>query len=290
VENNPITVRRITGDFYQRLSPLYERKEIFHFISLLFEHRMKWSNARVHSEPDYLLDQNEAAGFYQDLALLEESCPIQYIIGETEFLGHRFFVNKDVLIPRFETEELVLEVIREIRGSGKPACSILDIGTGSGCIAVSLKFVFPEAQVTGLDVSVNAVRVAKRNAALNRCGASFLVADLLEPQFLDSNTMFDFIVSNPPYVRETDKLEMNRNVLDFEPPAALFVPDEDPLLYYRAIAVYGSSNPLHFPVIWVEINEKLGRETREVFLSGGWPDVTVLKDSFGRDRFVRAAR
>jgi release factor glutamine methyltransferase len=285
-----ITVKKMLGDFHQKLDRLYERAEVQQFICRLFEHRLGWSSARIHSEPGFLLSPEVSAALYQDLTALAAGKPVQYIIGETEFMGLRFFVNPDVLIPRPETEGLVELVLEAVKQDKKTGLSILDIGTGSGCIAVTLKLGCPGVRVVAVDKSLKALEVAERNATLNGCAVTFVHADLLSSEFPGLPGHFDFIVSNPPYVTEQDKSLMNRNVLEHEPPEALFVPGADPLLFYRAIAAYASGRSQDDPVVFAEINENLGQETAAVFLSLGWKNVRVLKDTLGKDRYISASQ
>ena len=289
MKHTGVTVKKIIEDFCQKLEPDYQRTEILQFVSILFEYRIGWSRAKVHAEHSHQLSGTETAAFYKDLSALAGNEPVQYIIGETEFFGSRFFVTPDVLIPRPETEELVELVILEVTRCGKSKPTLLDLGTGSGAIAITLKLALPDCRITAVDNSPAALEIARRNAARNHCKVSFLEADIFSPQTLQSCHRFDFIISNPPYVLESDKAAMRRNVLDHEPGEALFVPDQDPLLYYKAIADFAASGKQKNPLILAEINEKLGAETRELFCSRGWENVTVFKDMNRKDRFVRVS-
>ena len=211
--------------------------------------------------------------------------PLQYVVGWTEFYGRRFNVSPGVLIPRPETEQLVREAC--VRALQLESPRVLDLCTGSGCIAWSIALEVPEARVLGVDVSLDALAVARdqKPADSSHSDPEFVQADVLEEGTFPGGP-FDIIVSNPPYIRESEKALMHPNVLEHEPELALFVPDEDPLLFYRAIARIAVSSLA--PGGWgmVEINEALGRETAAVFEAAGLRKVQVFPDFFGKDRFV----
>ncbi|MFO7999411.1 MAG: peptide chain release factor N(5)-glutamine methyltransferase [Bacteroidales bacterium] len=225
------------------------------------------------------------------LAELREGMPVQYVTGFCGFLDTDIRVRPGVLIPRPETEELVVWVVRTLEAgqanAGKDV-SILDLGTGSGCIAIALARRFPEARVQACDMNRETIQLAENNALLNRVNVSFLRLDLLDPAMKWSpEKPVDCIVSNPPYVRNREKEFMFRNVLDYEPPEALFVPDDDPLLFYKAISIKAVSWLRPGGLIFFEINEALGEETVSLLQSLGFGEVTLKKDFFGKDRFVR---
>ena len=214
--------------------------------------------------------------------------PIQYIFGHTEWMGLDLRVTPATLIPRPETAELV-EWILQVGDRDKPL-KVLDIGTGSGCIAIALKKAAPHWQVTGLDISEEALAVAKENATRNKVEVNWLQADILSPIANSSLPIADIIVSNPPYVTESEKAFMRSNVLDHEPHLALFVPDDDPLLFYRAVAQWTLQllKPGGFGI--VEINEALGEDTAEIYRRYGFSAVTIIKDLNDKDRFVSFRR
>ncbi len=236
--------------------------------------------------------------------------PIQYILGETEFYGRRFLVNENVLIPRPETEELVKLVVEEVRKSwnstppqpspigrefflsplsiGEGSGVGLDIGTGSGCIAISLAKELPDFQVFAYDISEKALETAQKNAELNNSKVIFEKVDILSPPFTIHNSQFTIIVSNPPYVTKQEIDFMQKNVLDFEPHLALFVENNDPLIFYHAIANFAFNNLSINGLVAVEINETLGNETADVFIKKGFSDVEIIKDIHQKDRFVKA--
>lgn len=217
--------------------------------------------------------------------------PIQYILGETEFYGRRFLVNDSVLIPRPETEELVKYIVDKSKvlpiGEGWEGF-LLDIGTGSGCIAISLAKELPNFKVMAYDISEKALETAKRNAELNKANVTFEKVDILNNQFSILNSKFSIILSNPPYVTKQEIDRMQKNVLDFEPHLALFVEDADPLIFYKAIANFAFNNLTNNGLVAVEINEALGEETADVFRRKGFSEVEIIKDIHQKDRFVSA--
>jgi release factor glutamine methyltransferase len=214
---------------------------------------------------------------------LKKGKPIQYILGETSFYGCTIKVSKDTLIPRQETEELVNLVIGENKGiTGK----ILDVGTGSGCIAIALSRNLPGAEIIGTDISPGALRMAKINASRNRVKVRFLRDDILNPKVKNICHVM-IIVSNPPYVRESEKKNMHRNVLDFEPHGALFVPDNDPLIYYKSILDISKSLLLQNGKVYFEINEAMGSEMATLMKSKGYTELGIIKDLNGKDRIIK---
>ncbi|UBM60871.1 peptide chain release factor N(5)-glutamine methyltransferase [Marinilongibacter aquaticus] len=207
--------------------------------------------------------------------------PLQQVLGFTYFLNRKFAVNREVLIPRPETEELVLWA-KELK---LHAPNILDVGTGSGCIAVSLALEYPEANVKALDISEKALETAKNNALANGSKVEFMQCNFLKD---GPSGPFDLIVSNPPYIRELEATEMEKNVLEFEPHTALFVPDTKPLLFYEALANFGLQQEETY--VLVEINSYLGLETQSLFLQKGYKEVQLRQDFYGKDRFVLAKK
>lgn len=228
--------------------------------------------------------------------------PIQYILGETEFYGRKFLVNESVLIPRPETEELVAFIVKNSQQAQidnleqhSTFRNILDLGTGSGCIAISLAKELPNSQVFAYDISEKALETAEKNAKLNEANVVFEKVDILRiatnPKHSISNLepqYFDIIVSNPPYVTKHEIERMQKNVLDFEPHLALFVEDTEPLIFYEAIADIASKKLNNNGLVAVEINEALGKETANVFIKKGFSEVQIIKDIHQKDRFVSA--
>ena len=211
--------------------------------------------------------------------------PVQYVVGRAEFGGRWFSVSPDVLIPRPETAELVAMAADEARRCRKP-CRILDIGTGSGCIAVSLALDVEDSAVTAIDISPDALAVAQRNADALGAKITFRNADILraEPK-ADS---FDMIVSNPPYICDSERQSMEKNVVDYEPRQALFVDKADPMLFYRAITRYAATALSEGGSVWLEINERFGSEVVRCAEEAGLTDAAVIKDEYGKERFVKA--
>ena len=279
------------------ITSVYEENEAKSIVYLLLEHYLNLSKT------DILLDYpiNQLYDFQDIIHRLKVQEPVQYIIGETEFYGRKFKVTSDTLIPRPETEELVQLTLRSyqfgneslIVGSEKndlntkSLISILDMGTGSGCIAISLACELPNAQVYAYDISENVLEVAKENAVRNNANVIFERVDILNlsPSALSP---FSIIVSNPPYVMNAEKLEMEQNVLDYEPHLALFVEDANPLIFYKVIAEFASKNLINQGLCIVEVNQALGLETAELFWNQGFRYVEVVKDMFGKDRMVKA--
>ncbi len=218
------------------------------------------------------------------LRQLKERKPVQYILGETEFYGCRIRVTPSVLIPRPETEELVDHVVRELKGK-KEKISILDIGTGSGCIAVALAKHLPQTEVYACDVSEEILQVAKKNAAANGVKVHFFREDILHP-VTAPEMMFRYIVSNPPYIPEEERKEMQPEVVRYEPPGALFVPEEDPLLFYRAILKFAETHLEKAGLLMAEVHEKYAGEVAQLFRKACMSAVEVKKDINGKERFV----
>lgn len=221
--------------------------------------------------------------FSHNLWELKNHKPIQYILGETEFYGFKFFVNESVLIPRPETEELIEWILTH---KLNPECKILDIGTGSGCIPIVLKKKWTNSDIYALDISKDALKTAKNNAEYHQTEIQFLEADFLEMNF-SKLPQFDLIVSNPPYISKVEKERMDRNVTGFEPDSALFVPDSDPLLFYRRICEMAHQKLNEHGKVYVEINQDLALETKELF-DKHFEEVELKKDISGNYRMICA--
>jgi release factor glutamine methyltransferase len=229
----------------------------------------------------------EFIAYTQVLQELTTGRPLQYVLGETVFYGLRLQVAPGVLIPRPETEELVDWVINTVGETAFADLSILDVGTGSGCIAVSLKHELPDAAVSALDVSREALEIATSNASINRLDINFIEADIRTSSGVGQ---FDVIVSNPPYITMDEQREMHKNVLAHEPHLALFVSNEDPLVFYNAIADFALTALHPGGYLFFEINEHLGQEMVELLLLKGFTDVDLRKDMQGKDRMIRCRR
>ena len=224
-------------------------------------------------------------------AELQTHRPVQYVLHESWFAGMKFYVDEQVLIPRPETEELVqwvVETLRSAGGPGRPA--IIDVGTGSGCIAIAVQHLLPLARVTACDISEGALSVARRNAASLGSELNFLQLDILDPNQWATLPSFDCIVSNPPYIPIQDKASMTPHVLEFEPHLALFVEDKDPLLFYRAIAGLAGEKLSPGGSVLAEIHEDLAAPVRALFHEHGFQKVIIKKDMQGKDRMISATR
>ena len=241
-----------------------------------------------------VVNSNDAQKIGEILNRLATQEPIQYILGYTEFYGLPFKVSPDVLVPRQETEELVDLIIKTQLKAANQDLSILDIGTGSGCIAVALSKFMPNSKVYALDVSKPAIEMAEYNAALNDVDVTFLTYDVLSskaPHFSEADRTFndfDIIVSNPPYVRELEVSEMKLNVLNYEPKLALFVPDDDALVFYKAIAELAKQYLKKGGWLFFEINQYLGSEMRALLKNYGFKNIDLLNDINGNQRMLKA--
>ncbi len=278
-------LRDIKDIFWQELQPYYPREEVNSFFYQLVEHYLGVERFILVLDPGYRISKEEEQPLFEALAQLRQETPIQYILGKTCFMELVFHVNEQVLIPRPETEELVrwiLDDLQEMTASPE----ILDIGTGSGCIAISLAKYWPAAKVSALDVSPAALETAKENARQNSVVVSFQHADILED--FKARSKWDIIVSNPPYVRLSEKRTMRNNVKLHEPDTALFVPDDHPLLFYEQLARIAAANLKAGGAIYLEINQNLASETRNLLQSHNFFEIELRKDMFGNDRMLRA--
>ncbi len=277
-------LKDLSGQIKERLSGTYPDNEINAFISIIYKHVFQYSMHDIIMQAPEPVEKNAQKKIDTIVERLLRHEPIQYILGETEFFGLIFMVTPDVLIPRNETEELVQHIINDnpfFKGN------ILDIGTGSGCIAIALAKNMEYAHVSGCDISTNAIEIAKKNAKTNDVDIRFFQHDILSGK--PSDTQYDIIVSNPPYITGHEKGLMEPNVLKYEPSTALFVPDSDPLQFYRAIAAFAINSLTEKGVLWFEINEAFGSETCKMLSEHGF-NAIVIKDINGRDRVVRAQK
>jgi release factor glutamine methyltransferase len=279
-----VKVKDIAPLFLNELSSIYPDTEVLSFVTYSAKYILGFSRTDMVLRKEEELDKEKVYLFSGIVQKLKAEYPIQYIIGETEFFGLPFYVEPGVLIPRPETEELVDWIIRN-NNNEKP--SILDIGTGSGCIAVSLKKNIPGCRVTAMDISEKALEVAGKNAERNGTIIDFLKLDVLN--FVDNEYLkkFDIIVSNPPYIRESEKLQMKQNVLRYEPAEALFVPDSEPLRFYEAIAGLSADHLYEGAYLYFEINEHLSALVSEMLVKKGFSDVVIRKDIHEKFRMLR---
>lgn len=277
-----MTRRELFQKIRKELSTAYPPREAEAIALRLLEHFSQLDRAAICLEPRAEATENRALN--NAVVELLHGRPLQYVLGETEFCGLRLTVDGRVLIPRPETEELVRWIAEAQRGR---AGRILDIGTGSGAIAIALANELPDAELFAIDISEDALDVARQNAAANGVRVRYSRCDILTEK---PDGKFDVIVSNPPYVRTSERAAMRGNVLNHEPPAALFVPDDDPLLFYRRIAAWGLGALNSGGEIYFEINEALGRQTEEGLASQGYKEVELRQDIFGKDRMIKALR
>lgn len=274
--------------FFDSLKNIQDEQEIESFFFILTEYLHNLKRVDVALNPNFKLSDAEVEKWNKILSELQQEKPIQYITGEAWFYGLQFEVNENTLIPRPETEELVEWIIESQKSKVQSQkLEILDIGTGTGCIPISLKLNLPQANVSAIDVSEQALDVAKRNAASNKVEINFILANILEVK--DLNQHFDIIVSNPPYVRNLEKEEIKKNVLEYEPHLALFVEDTDALLFYRKIAQLALKNLAPNGLLFFEINQYLGKETVELLENLGFKNIELKKDIYGNDRMIKCS-
>jgi release factor glutamine methyltransferase len=272
--------------FNNELSPIYPQTEVDSFFFLLLEVRYQIKRVDIALDPEIILSDTKLEFLSDALARLKKQEPVQYILGKTEFYGLPFKVTPDTLIPRPETEELVDWISSEIdKESLTKEINILDIGTGTGCIAISLAKNLANVNVFAMDVSEKALKVAQYNAKKNKVTIEFLEKDVLQLEKL--STQFDIIVSNPPYVRILEKNEINPNVLENEPHLALFVEDDNPLIFYQKIAELAKNHLTETGKLFFEINQYLGKETKDMLTAFGF-NTELRKDIFGNDRMTKS--
>ena len=278
-------------DGITRLEPLYPSPEARGLVLMLCEERLGVRNYTHIIEPQTPVPAEHEAELTRDLERLCQGEPIQYVLGVTEFCDRRFAVGPGVLIPRPETELLVAEGVRTLKEmESDSAPRVLDLCTGSGCIAWSIALEIRDAQVIGVDLSETALSYARNQFPGKSDGPQFIQTDVLDTEQEFPYGPFDLIVSNPPYVRESERALMRCNVLDYEPGMALFVPDDDPLRFYRAAARWAQRVLRSGGVGIVEINEALGPETAAVFTAAGFNNVQIRRDFFEKERFIRFTR
>ncbi|WP_243472361.1 peptide chain release factor N(5)-glutamine methyltransferase [Winogradskyella sp. MH6] len=283
--------------FHKELDAIYGKDEVASFFYLSIEHHLNVARIQLILDSEFTLTKDETDVFFTILEDLKQQKPIQYILGETEFYGLQFSVNENVLIPRPETEELVDWIMKDskLKSQNSEPIKILDIGTGSGCIAISLAKHLPEAQVFAVDISESALKIAKENADRNGVEVEFIKANILESSLwedvaLQQMGFFDIIVSNPPYVRELEKREIRPNVLDNEPHLALFVENDNPLIFYKAITDFAVDELRSNGSLYFEINQYLGQETKQLLVDAEFKDIQLRKDLNGNDRMLKGTK
>ena len=278
-------IKEMINHIKTQVSTSIPANEIQSIIFLIFEHILKFSKTDLLLKYDYVLNNEIQNKIISIISRLKKNEPIQYILGKTEFYNLNFIVSKNVLIPRQETEELVDWIIKDTKPINKQL-NILDIGTGSGCIAISLSKNLSKSKIYAIDNSIKALQIAEQNAKINNVNTAFKYQDIFSNDKL--NMKFDIIVSNPPYIREKEKLFIHKNVLDFEPPNALFVSDNEPLRFYKAIAEFCKNNLVANGKLYLEINELLGLETKNILLKYNFKNIEIKNDINNKPRMIKA--
>lgn len=278
-------IKNLKTHFFSELQTIQEDSEIESFFFILTEYLHDLKRIDISLNPDFEVSETDLQKWNVIISELKTEKPIQYITGEAWFYGLRFEVNENTLIPRPETEELVEWIVDGQKTKDKrQKVSILDIGTGSGCIPITIKKEIPNALVSAIDVSEKALEMARKNAIDNEVEVNFILQNILESESLIEK--YDIIVSNPPYVRNLEKQEIKKNVLDYEPHLALFVEDTDALLFYRKIAQLALSGLAPNGKLFFEINQYLGKETIELLENLGFKNIELRKDFVGNDRMI----
>ncbi len=282
-------LKEIKNIFHKELDESFPKEEVDSFFYMVIEHYLGMERFILTMQPNLVVSKEEEQPLFEALSQLRLHRPIQYIIGKAHFMDMDFSVDENVLIPRPETEELVRWILKEVQGTRYEVRSskfkILDIGTGSGCISISLAKNLPEAQIFALDISEKALEVAKQNALDNDVVVKFINEDVLKLESLEIE--FDVIVSNPPYVREQEKKQMDKNVTDHEPGLALFVSDENPLKFYNAIGRFAKENLKVNGSLYLEINQYLPKETEQLLKNYNFSEIELRKDMFGNYRMMK---
>lgn len=288
-----MTLNEAYRSVWKALEPLYDQREAANIAALVIEKTTATDRQHRLKNRDQLLSADQEAILTNCVDQLLCQRPVQYVLEEAWFYGMPLHVNEDVLIPRPETEELVAWILKDAKQNRNTlSCAplVLDVGTGSGCIAVALKKNLPDAAVYAADISYAALDMARRNADSQHCPIQFLHLDFLNPRETSLLPRFNIIVSNPPYIPQKDKADMLPHVLEHEPHTALFVEDSNPLLFYAAIAAFAGEHLKPNGYIYTEIHEEMGSAVKQLFSSEGFKHVEVRKDMQGKDRMVRAGK
>lgn len=282
-----ISIKQISTLFKKELQTCYHTPELNQLVFMSLMHVLNMEKSALLAYPDKLISQPQYQQIKQHINRLKKHEPIQYILGFAEFYDLTFKVSPAVLIPRPETEELVHWIIQENK---QQAPRILDIGTGSGCIPITLKNNLPQAIVFACDISEDALKLATKNAIKHACQITFFTSDILITQARQLPQNLDILVSNPPYVKNSEKQAMTSNVLKFEPHLALFVNNDKPLIFYDKIAELGKTCLKLGGHIYFEINENLGPETCDLLIKKGYKNVIIKKDLYGKSRMIKAQK
>jgi len=290
-------LKQLAQNFKESLNAIYQEDESQALLLVTLQHLLNYSRADYLLKKELEIADEQTAKLLAILKELETGKPIQYILGEAHFYGLTFKVNESVLIPRPETEELVEWIISVyssqfsvgnslLQTTNPQFPTILDIGTGSGCIAISLKKNLPNTKVYALDIAEDTIETAKQNASLNNVEVEFILDDILQTQYTIRNTQYSLIVSNPPYIKEDEKPAMHQNVLANEPHRALFVSNENPLIFYEAIANFALKYLANNGLLFFEINEYLGEQTVDLLKDKGFKNIKLRKDMQRKDRMI----
>lgn len=282
-----MTLKELKSTFITQLSEVYPSQEVESIFTVLSEYFLNYTRLETVLKADESLSEEIIKHFENAISRLKRQEPVQYICGKTQFYSLPFKVDKHTLIPRPETEGLVRWIIDDENKKQTKSKTLLDIGTGSGCIAISLAKNLKDIDVSALDFSPEALKTAHKNSVLNSVKVTFFELDLLNEQTLPQR--YDIMVSNPPYVRELEKSNMPSNVLEYEPKSALFVTDKDPFLFYRRIARLANLYLTDNGRVYFEINEYLSDELKALLLTERFTDIEVRKDIFGKDRMIKCS-
>lgn len=277
----------IKAIFHKELQDIYPLEEIDSIFFRCIDHYLNLERFVLVMQPNYTITTIEEQPLFEALTRLKSNEPVQYILVQAYFMDLTLEVNEHTLIPRPETEELVQWILDDNKHIQNKGLNILDMGTGSGCIAIALAKEMTDAQVYAIDISEKALEIAQQNAIQNKTVVNFIQADMLD---LDLNLYFEIIVSNPPYVRDMEKAEIHENVKAFEPETALFVPDDDALKFYKAIAHYAKKALKVGGALYLEINQYLSEPTKVLFEEAGFIEVELKKDIFGNYRMLRCKK
>lgn len=289
-----MNLKDLANKFTARLVSIYDEEEAQALFLIALEHVLNYRRADYLLKKEEVISTSNLSKLETILTILQTGKPIQYITGETIFYGLPFKVNPSVLIPRPETEELVDWIISvcnsQFAVNSENPLTLLDIGTGSGCIAIALKKNLPYFKVSAIDIAKDSLATAQQNADLNRVEVTFLEQDILQSPNSKLQTQYSIIVSNPPYVTENEKSSIHENVIANEPHRALFVSDENPLLFYDAIADFASLNLAENGLLFFEINEYLGDRTLDLLKFKGFKNIELKKDMQGKDRMIKCSK
>ncbi len=293
-------LKQLAQNFKESLIAMYHEDEAQSLFLVSLKYLLNFSRTDYQLKKELEIGEEQTAKLLAILKELQTGKPIQYILKEAHFYGLTFKVDESVLIPRPETEELVEWIIEEVKNYDlrftndanvnrqSSIKNILDIGTGSGCIAISLKKNLPNTQVFALDIAEDTIETAKQNAVLNNVEVEFIKDDILNTHISNLTSQISLIVSNPPYIKEDEKLAMHKNVMAYEPHKALFVSNENPLLFYEAIADFALKNLTSKGLLFFEINEYLGERTVNLLRHKGFINIELRKDMQGKDRMIKA--